>query len=275
MKLRFTCFRGIYPFGYFVQWTIDSLDPGESGPFKFSLYRSGAEGPWERLFEGQDQYSYFDKFNAIPSTLNELQPNGMRLFADPVYRIDCTLPSGKSLTASDQVKPQDPDRKMSQYLRKIQRDFRLSLKFNGTRVALLKKRRWGVRCLKCFDRRTKEVIRANCRECWGTGFIGGYWDPFITYGRSGISATGSASPITPMQRMDAASCTFWLPDHPSLEGDDIVIRLADQRRFRVDQQIETQIQLHPAHQEVNCEMIPDDNILYRLPVSPDVENPAY
>ena len=274
MKLRFTKFSAIFPFGYYVQWTIDELDPAESGAFKFSLYRSGGpKGPWEKLFEGSDQYSYLDKFTAIQSTLDVLQPSGMHMFQEPVYRVDCVLPSGPTITETGQTGPQSADRKMSQYLRKTQRDFRLSLKFNGTRVIILKKRRWGVRCLKCFDRRTKEVVRPNCRDCWGTGFVGGYWDPLLTYARS--SVTQNTTAITPMQKSDANDSTFWLPDYPQMERDDIVVRLSDQRRFRVDQQIETQIQLNSVHQEVGSQQLPLDNIAYRVLVNPDTVSPLY
>ena len=126
MKLRFTKFSAIFPFGYYVQWTIDDLDPAEMGSFAFALYRSGGpEGPWERLFEGQDQYSYLDKFTNTQSTLDVLQPSGMHLFQEPFYRVECTLPSGAKLIETDETRPQNPDRKMSQYLRKTQRDFRL------------------------------------------------------------------------------------------------------------------------------------------------------
>lgn len=274
MKLRFTKFSAIFPYGYFVQWTIDDLDAAESGDFQFTLYRSGGpEGPWEKLFEGQDQYSYLDKFTATQSTLDELQPNSMRMFDEIHYRVDCLLPSKTTLTVRDNTSAWDPDRKMQQYLRKTQRDFRLSLKFNGTRVVVLKKRRWGPRCLKCFDRRTKEVVRPNCRECYGTGFLQGYWTPFLTYARSNV--TSNTTTITPMQKSDANDCTFWLPDYPQLERDDIIIRLTDQRRFRLDQQVETQIQLNTVHQEVGSQQIPLDNIVYRLLVTPDAVSPLY
>jgi hypothetical protein len=274
MNLRFTRFSALFPYGYFVQWTINNVTPSESGVFKFTLYRSGGpEGPWEQIFEGKDQYAYNDKFNDITSTLDVLQPNSLRLFQEVHYRIICQLPSGALLEGKDETGPIFADRKMSQYLRKTQRDFRLTLKFNGLRVVLLKKRRWGVRCLKCTDKRTKEVVRPNCVECWGTGFIGGYWTPFITYARS--SASNNASTIGPNQKTDSNECTFWLPDYPTLEQDDILVRLSDNRRFRIDQQLETQIQLNSVHQEISCQELPHDNILYRYPLNPNTIEPLY
>jgi len=274
MNLKITRLSALFPYGYFVQWTIDDVTPSESGVFQFSLYRSGGpEGPWELLFSGNDQYSFNDKFNAVTSTFDELQPNSLRLFQEVHYRVVCRLPSGATLETKEETGPVFTDRKMSQYLRKTQRDFRLTLKFNGTRVVLLKKRRWGVRCLKCTDKRTKEVVRPNCAECWGTGFVGGYWSPFVTYARSNVTANTSS--VGPNQKSDANDGSFWLPDYPTLERDDILVRLSDNRRFRLDQQVETQIQLNSAHQEVSGQELPHDHVLYRYPLNPNAIEPLY
>lgn len=274
MNLKITRLSPLYPFGCFVQWTIDSVDPEENGTFVFALYRSGGpEGPWEQVFEGPEQYSFHDRYNAIESTLDELQPNGLRFFQRIYYRVVCRLPSNKTVETREEVRPQTPDRRMGQRLRKAQRHFRLTLKYNGTRVVLLKKRRWGPRCSKCFDKRTKEVIRPNCRDCWGTGFIGGYWNPIATFARSGVST--SASAIGPTQKSDGNDCMFWLPDYPGLERDDVLVRLADNRRFRLDVQFETQIQLNAVHQEVTGQELPHDHVLYRYALHPDQLDPLY
>lgn len=274
MKLKITRLSALFPYGYFVQWTIDDVAPTESGVFQFTLYRSGGpEGPWEQLFAGNDQYSFDDKFNGVASTLDVLQPNSLRLFQEVHYRVVCRLPSGATLETKEETGPFFADRKMSQYLRKTQRDFRLTLKFNGTRVVLLKKRRWGVRCLKCADKRTKEVVRPNCAECWGTGFVGGYWAPFVTYARSNVTANTSA--VGPNQKSDANDGSFWLPDYPTLERDDVLVRLSNNRRFRLDQQVETQIQLNSAHQEVSGQELPHDHVLYRYPLNPNAIEPLY
>lgn len=268
MNIKITRLSALFPFGYFVQWTITDVTPSDSGVYLFTLYRSGGpSGPWDKIFEGTDQYAFNDKFNAQPSSLDELRPNSLRFFQEVHYRVTVKLPSGETIETQEETGPAFADRKMSQYLRKAQRDFRLTLKFNGTPIVVLKKRRWGVRCAKCTDKRTKEVVRPNCMECWGTGFVGGYWNPVVTFARSNVSA--NTSNIGPNQKSDANDGMFWIPDYPSLERDDIIVRLADNRRFRLDQQIETQIQLNSVHQEVPGQELPHDHILYRFAVNPD------
>jgi hypothetical protein len=274
MIVQFMRATALYPYGYFVQWSIPAVDPNENGPITFELFRSGGPiGPWEPIVKGSDKYAHADKFNAIPSTLDNLQPNQMRFFQQIYYRIVATLPSGKTIEAIETTGFKTRDRKMAQYLRKSQRDFRLSLKFNGTPVMLLKKRRWGLRCEVCYDRRTKEVVRPNCKVCWGTGFKEGYWTPLLTYARRGVSPNTVA--ITPAQKADSYDANFWLPDFPAIERDDIIVSLADQNRFRADVQIDTEIQLTSVHQEVTCQQIPHDNIIYKLRVSPDTSAPLF
>ena len=59
------------------------------------------------------------------------------------------------------------------------------------------------------------------------------------------------------------------------ERDDVLVRLSDNRRFRLDQQVETQIQLNSAHQEVSGQELPHDHVLYRYPLNPNAIEPLY
>jgi len=274
MKLEITRFAALFPYGYFVQWSMSSIPPEESGTFAFTLERSGGpNGPWTKILDANDQYAFSDRFDAIESTADELQPNSLRLYQEVYYRVTCTTPTGKVLTDVEETGSHAPSRKMMQYLRKGQRDFRLTLKYNGTPVALLKKRRWGVRCPKCFDKGTKEVARPNCPVCWSTGFVGGYWEPFYTKARRNVSS--NTSTITPAQKSDANDASFWLPDYPSLERDDLIVSFSDQRRFRVDVSIETNIQLNTVHQEVTALQLPNDHPMLRYPFNFDSFPPVY
>lgn len=274
MKVDITRFAAIFPYGYFVQWTVSDVPPAETGTFLFTLERSGGpEGPWTTILTASDQYAFTDRFDSILSTADELQPNSLRLYQEVHYRVTCTTPTGKVLTTKEETTPHTASRKMQQYLRKGQRDFRLTLKYNGTPIGVLKKRRWGVRCPKCFDKPTKEVVRTNCPVCWSTGFTGGYWAPFFTKARRNVSSNSST--ITPAQKSDANDASFWIPDYPSLERDDLIVSFSDQRRFRIDVSIETQIQLNTVHQEVTAVQLPNDHPMMRYPFDFNGLPPVY
>lgn len=266
MKLAITRFAALFPYGYFVQWTLTSLDPAEGSLFTFTLDRSGGpNGPWTQVLSAGDQYSFMDRFDEVQSTLEELQPNSLRLFQEVHYRVTATsVSTGHQVVTLEETGPHDATRRMQMYLRKAQNYFKRTLRYNATPIAILKKRRWGPRCPKCFDKRTKEVIRPNCPVCWGTGFVGGYWAPFYTKARRNVSSNSSS--ITPAQKSDANDGSFWIEAYPSVERDDIIVSKSDQRRFRCDVQLETEIQLNTAHQEVTCQELPHDHPMMQFPV---------
>ena len=81
--------------------------------------------------------------------------------------------------------------------------------------------------------------------------------------------------ITPAGKSDSNGAVFWLPDYPTLERDDVIVSLADQRRFRVNQEVETQIQLNSVHQEVTCVELGHDHVIYRYPIQRDAIYPIY
>ena len=223
--------------------------------------------------ETASQYAVRDLWAATPASLTVVPANDLTLYERHFYRLTCKTPSGlilKDIVESGDQRVTEP---LNRYFRKNQRDFRLSLKFNGTPLLVMKRRWWGVRCPRCFDLITKKVVRADCSACWGTGFTGGYWTPTSTYGRRTVNANNSA--ITPDQKMDSNGVRFWLPDFPTLERDDILISLKTQRRYRVDEQVDTELQLVGVHQILTCQEIPKDHLLYRMKVQPDTVEPLY
>ena len=278
LELTVTGVAPLFPLGFFVQWSLK--DATESGAYKFDVYRSGStEGPWDTVAVGlENQYATVDKFAApFPATTEEsIRPNQLNMFRLFVYRVVVTSPSGKSAEGQLDNAPLDDaainDRRMSQYARKSIRDFRLSLKFNGTRCVVLKKRHWGVRC-ECVDKKTKEIVRGSCRKCWGTGIVDGYWTPFTTYARRGAGTNTSA--ITPQNKSDSADTKIWIPDYPALESDDVLVFMKENTRWRIDQSSSTQIRLQDVHQVISAQALDRSHIIYRYALDPRQIQPLY
>lgn len=276
MKVRIVETTALFPKGNLIQWSMDDAT-GVSGTFLFSVYRSGGyDGPWETLAEGlTDQYAYLDEFPRDTSE-SRIAPNYLNLFRPYVYKVECTAPTGEVLTAIDDTSPRAyesaSDRKMAQIHRKLVRDFILSLKFNGTKVAFLKRRRWGERC-SCVDKKSKEIVRGSCTKCWGVGILGGYWAPTLSYVRRSVSTTNST--IMPTGKSDSSDNKMWMPPVPSVEQDDLIVFLKDQRRLRLDQTTNTEIRLQAVHQVVSGQEIDHSNILYRIPVNTSDLEPLF
>jgi hypothetical protein len=273
MRLSITLTTALYPRGQFVQWTV--LDATESGAYLFRLERSGSpEGPWALVMsDTPDQYAVRDLLTDGVTTDTYTPPNELTFYNNIFYKVTCKTPSGALLTDVAETGDRRLDRVTSRNHRKLQRDFRLSLKYNGTPYLLFKRRRWGVRCPRCYDAKTQRVVRADCRECWGTGFEEGYWKPTLTAGRRTVNANSTA--ITPEAKADSNEVRFWFPDFPTLERDDMLVSLKSQRRYRMDQQVDTELKLVGVHQVVTCQEIDKDHIFYRMPADPTTLNPLF
>lgn len=68
---------------------------------------------------------------------------------------------------------------------------------------------------------------------------------------------------------------LWLPDYPQLERDDIIVSLANNRRWRVEQQVQPEIQYAATHQVVTLQEISHDHVIYRFLVDPTTRDPLY
>lgn len=54
-------------------------------------------------------------------------------------------------------------------------------KYTALKGFLLKRRRYGERCVNCTDQLTEEVTDSSCQICKGTGLIYGYYAPVPSY----------------------------------------------------------------------------------------------
>jgi len=258
-----------------MQWTLDGVTPQMNGDFVFALERSGAmNGPWEPVIAGLiNNYAYFDKFPQPPNTsYRDVRPTNMFSFGrDFFYRVTVKAPNGETSQAVEEASATPyMNGKMAGQARKATKNIETSLRLNGTEVALLKRRRWGVRC-DCVDKQTREPTKSQCLKCYGTGFRGGFFDPIIELVRRSIPQGGIS--MQPEQRNEANSVRITFPSTPGLDQGDLFVFLRDGRRYEVDQPSETQFQLNTIHQYCNATELPRTHIYYRIKVDAGAENP--
>lgn len=277
MRVDVTHTTAILPRGQFVQWTIRDAEPGE---YRSTVERSGSlAGPWESvLVDALDRYAVLDDFTAIPSAARFTAPNALTFVDRLYYRVTVAAPGGHILRTTRETGPSaaDPDPaalKIAQARRHLQFEFRKSLKFTGTPVRLYKRRQWGLRCPRCYDVRTRQVMRADCRECWGTGFKDGYWAPYDSRAvRSSLSTKVESGGD---HKAEGSYATIIIPDLPQLERDDVIVSLEDQRRFVVWGQRQPELRLRGVHQILDCLELARDHVLYRLAAQPGVATPLF
>lgn len=255
----------LYPQGVFLQW--DLVDPAESGVYGFTVYRSGSpEGPWDPLaVQLTNTFSYLDRF-PTPAVAGVTAPNQVSLARGIFYRVVATPPSGAT-NAVEAVSGVEPklDGKQRLLKRKILRDEALMLqKLNGVEVAVLKRRHWGTRCTRCYDKYTKDSIRANCSSCYGTTFVGGYFDPILTWAKRGTTPNQVA--LAPEGKTDIAKTHVTMLDAPAVQDDDVLVFLRDNRRFLVRLVLPTELRTVTVHQRLEVAELPRSDIAFRVKV---------
>lgn len=267
LRIRIERTLPLSPRGVFLQW--DLSDASATGTYLFDLFRSGSpEGPWTTLQSGAANiYNYADMFLTTPSSPYLVEDlNQLSLVRGIYYKVTVTDPTGYITSAVSGVWPELSGMQRN-IRRKIYRDETIMLrKLNGTKVAVLKRMHWGTRCTQCYDKYTRASTRGNCTTCYGTTFEPGYFAPVLTMARR--SPLGIDVSVTEHGKTESSTGKVMLLDTPSVEPDDLLVFLQDNRRFIVNKVQPTEILLHTVHQSLVVTELARSGIEYRLTVDP-------
>lgn len=258
----------LHPLGCFLQW--DLVGATETGTYLFDVYRGASpEGPWTQLAGGvPNAYNHIDRLPNSPLTAVSNDVNDLSLSRGIYYRVVATPPSGTANQATT-VSIIEPMLTGRQRLlkRKFLRDLAIGLKrLNGVPIALVKRMHWGPRCTRCYDKYTKDVVRANCTLCMGTGFIPGFHTPVVTLARRSPTAVETA--MSPEGKQDSNVLSLWMLDAPRAEENDVLVFLADGRRFEVKKVLPTELKTVTVHQKLIVSELAKSSVEYRLTVDP-------
>lgn len=205
-----------------ISWKISDTDE-DLANFRFTLQRANApNGPFEDLTpELVNQFEYFDR-----------TPQMRSHFRKYYYRIRLrdARTSVVSYSATETL-----DSAPDFFLLEIRRRNDLYLKrFVGVPAAVLLAKTWGQRCGNCFDQIKQRTRTSQCRTCFNTGFVGGYFNQVDTYVNFSpnpemvaLLETGESQPV---------QSSMWLSHFPQLSPRDMIVEFpikSEQRRWRV------------------------------------------
>ena len=273
LSVTITRMLPFYPNGVFLQWSLD--EAVESGAYVATVYRSGSPaGPWELCADDLvEEYHYLDALPPAPNTnplITTEEVTQLSLSLSIYYRIRITPPSGPD-NAVEAIRAVEAELTGRQRLikRKLLRDESVLLaKYNGVPVAILKKKHWGTRCPKCYDKASKESIRSSCRTCFGTTFVDGYFAPMITLAKR--ATTPNQVGMTPQGKAEIATTRVTLLDLPAVQDDDILVFLRDNRRFITKRMLPTELQTVTVHQVLEVSELPRSHVVYAVKVDPNM-----
>jgi hypothetical protein len=138
--------------------------------------------------------------------------------------------------------------------------------FIGRRAWLFPKRTFGPRCT-CFDATLGRRTRSGHRDCFDTGFFGGYMAPIEVFVQiDPYPKRTESTQLMEMQQVDAMGRMICFPlVHPK----DILVE-AENLRWRVLGVTPTQRLRFPVRQELQLHEIPKGDIEYELPLNVDL-----
>jgi len=110
------------------------------------------------------------------------------------------------------------------------RRFDLTLReYIGRKILVLNTRTTGTRCTNCWDALKRRRTKSDCMTCYGTGVVGGYYSPKLTYGCKPPESLRNQ--ITAIFEMQPNDIVMWLSARPRVKPNDLIIAL--DRRFKV------------------------------------------
>lgn len=146
-------------------------------PIAFDIYRAGSET------------SELEKLNLRPITQFFFEDVGLKPLSklfDVTYFIDVIFPYTKEKTRIGPIHLVCSPRLARTFFIARRMDEKHGIEYKshtGIELCIYKRRHWGEQCTECFDAVLETSTTANCAECLGTGFVGGYWNPVNILGK--------------------------------------------------------------------------------------------
>jgi hypothetical protein len=238
-----------------VTWEIARSSSADPRDFTFQILRSESPtGPFEPRTETfEDRYLFVDGFIPTGNKNRQLW-----------YLLRATHKStGEVEDFGPAAQEAEPDL-VALYIRRHEQT--LFREVTGRRCWLLKRRTFGPRCPSCWDSVTQRRTRANCVDCYNTGFLRGYHDPvevFVQIDPSSKSVKNNAQQIDTEEFTTARMTNF-----PNISPRDVLIE-AENRRWRVMTVTKSERLRAPIKQELQMREIQNTDLEYAVPLNLD------
>lgn len=145
----------------------------------------------------------------------------------------------------------------------IQRRFWLMLtKFMGVETYVFKRRSYGNRCDTCWDYKNLKVTNDRCPECFGTGWSGGYFEPYLT--RMQFDSTPNNTELSATGRNEPSVIAAVTIAFPSIDDWDLIYRVKDNKMYRVDKVLTTELLTSVVSQRTQLVELPKNFIEFSL-----------
>lgn len=237
-----------------VSWcVVDTME--DVHDYTFRIYRSESPaGPFEPVspvFE--DRYLFVDSRVPISDKFQVMY-----------YKVQVTQKSSQDTKDfGPAARTADVDL-FANYIRKS--ELTLLTQIIGRKVWVFPRRTFGQRCTACWDPKLAQKTRAQCRECYDTGYVRGYMDPIEIYMQ--IDPGTKNYQLQAQQQDQQGQVTARTSFFPSLKPGDVVAEL-ENRRWRITAVTSSQRLRAVIKQELQLREIQKTDIEFKLPLNFD------
>lgn len=224
----------------------------------FEILRSnGQAGPWTVVGMAEQGAFHFTDY----------EPMGVQSMRQYYYRVRAADTKGEGYRDSVvQGLEHDMDHIAMGMIRKKNVFLRCR---GGVSAVILLRKRWGPKCNRCWDNVRMLPRDPDCKECFGTGFTGGYLNPIFVHAALFSQALRAYISFNDA-RYDAANATLELANNPQVSPDDVIIDRTVNTRYVIKEVMPFTHRMAVVCQSVKVVRKDDNDIIYSIPVAEDL-----
>lgn len=224
-------------------------------------------GPVANSFTWLDKVNLKSKFNDIswrvrvdhlPTGISVTYPNGTPdesfILHPDLERAAITEDYGPTFTALEVV------RRNNLYLRR----------FTGRVIAFCPIRIQGRRCSLCFDNLKKRSNSSQCRECFGTTFEGGFYEPIHVF--IDVNPSPNVIQVATFGKLEVNQTAMFMSNFPLAKPNDLIVERTN-RRWRVIQVNTVTEKRYTVQQYLQVEEIEKSDAEFLFKVDLDLKAP--
>ena len=240
-----------------LKWEIENIPSGYTE--RVNIFRSESpEDGWEPIAEDITGKEYFHDWTA------RMRNPTITIY----YKLTGYVTDGADPADTEDIKDSDvehfryePDAIAQEMIR---RNNLVLQYYSGFKCQVLIKKTWGPQCVACYDDTLSANTSSNCSVCFNTKFMGGFYDPIITYiafmeGSKDLRNLGivtTAPDIRP----------FWTTNTPELKKGDVFVDNMN-NRWKVESIAKDTTRLGTTVRQLfSAVKVPPDDVLSKLDV---------
>lgn len=183
------------------------------------------------------------------------------------YRVLLSLPNGDLYQSNSEPAWGSLTKQDSKLLTEIYRQACLRFRTNaGSKGLLFKRKHWGARDYTTIDPDTLEIVNSESETDYGTGFLGGYWQPtpyWLEVGAGDSLRITDTNVGTDATRIETAKAISW----PLPRTKDMWYNCTTGKRYEIGRVTTTsKIRSVPATLALELIELPPTDIAYKVPV---------